>query len=84
MDVERGEMVERELDVLIRRRADKSPDPDELEPGYAESVRRDRERRRRANRAAWFGFYSTVAENHARLSEEFGRKAEALLEEGTS
>ncbi len=34
--------VATDLDRLIERRADKTPDPDELEPSYAESIRRDR------------------------------------------
>ncbi len=79
MDVERAEVIAAELDMLVRRRADKPPDPDELEPSYRESVRRHRERRRRANAAAWYEFYSRLADSHARISEYFEAKARALL-----
>ena len=48
---------------------------------WKESVKRDRERRRRTNRAAWFTFYSRMADSHARISEEFERRAVALLDE---
>ena len=41
MDIAHGELVEKELDILIERRSRKGEvDPDELEPSYAESVRR--------------------------------------------
>ena len=48
---------------------------------WKESVKRDRERRRRTNRAAWFTFYSRLADNHAGMAREFERRAEALLED---
>ncbi len=49
------EAVDAELDRLISKRAsqDRSPGPDELEPGYVESVRRFNARVRAENRAAW-------------------------------
>jgi hypothetical protein len=33
-------------------------------------------------RAAWFGFYCRMADNHARISQEYERRAEQLCEEG--
>ncbi len=47
-----------QIDALIERRAGERSNANALEEMYRESVRRHRERRRRANRAAWFGFYS--------------------------
>lgn len=38
-----------ELDRLIERRASRRPDPDGLEPSYAERVRRFHDKRRRAD-----------------------------------
>lgn len=55
--VERGEMVEKELDAMIERRFRREPDPDELEPSYAESVRRFHDRHRREHAAAWHAFH---------------------------
>ena len=53
----------------------------EREELYAESVRRDRRRKRWQNAALWYEFYSRLADSHARISEEFEAKARALLEE---
>ena len=52
-----------------------------IEGMWRESEEKDRERRRRTNRAAWFAFYSRLADSHARMSEEFERRAAALLED---
>jgi hypothetical protein len=52
--VMRGEMVEKELDILIERRSRKGEvDPDEQEAIWRESVRRYEARRKEANRLAW-------------------------------
>ncbi|MBA2618464.1 MAG: hypothetical protein H0U91_09900 [Rubrobacter sp.] len=63
--------VDLELDRLISRRAsqDRRPDPDELEPGYVESVRRFNARVREENRAAWCDFHHSQAERHKRTLE---------------
>ena len=47
--------VDEELDRLISKRAsqDMRPDPDELEDGYVESVRRYNARCQEENRQAW-------------------------------
>jgi len=66
------EVVDAELDRLVRQRAseDRRPDPDETEPGYVESVRRYKARRRREMRAAWVSFHQDQAERHRRTLED--------------
>jgi hypothetical protein len=75
------EIATDQLDKLIERRSSSNPDPDELEPSYAESVRRFNARRREVNRWEWIKFYDRLARNHARLSEEHAVRAEKLLKE---
>ena len=54
MDVAHGEMVEKQLDAMIQRRARKGDmDPDEREALWQESVRRYTARRHEENRLAW-------------------------------
>jgi hypothetical protein len=54
MDVEHGEMVEKQLGALIQRRARKGDvDPDEREELWKASVRRYHARREEELRAAW-------------------------------
>ena len=54
MDVEHAEMVEKQLDALIQRRARKGDvDPDEAEELWKASVRRYYARREEELRAAW-------------------------------
>jgi hypothetical protein len=69
-----------QLDTLIERRADKTPDPDELEPSYAESVRRYHAKRQQQARWEWIRYYGRLARCHARLAEENEARAEALME----
>ncbi len=82
------EAVDAELDRLISKRAsqDTRPDPDELEPGYVESVRRFNARRREENRAAWCEYHHLQAERHRSileaLIEHHERRAEELGETG--
>jgi hypothetical protein len=63
--------VDAELDRLISRRAsqDRRQDPDELEPGYLESVRRFNARVRAENRAAWSEFHRGQAQRHRAVLE---------------
>ncbi len=60
------------------------PDPDELEPGYLESVRRFNARRRAENRAAWRQYHRGQAERLRRnlqdLITHHETEAEKLLE----
>jgi hypothetical protein len=54
VDIVRGEMVERELNAMIERRARKGDvDPDEQEELWEASVRAYTARRREEMRAAW-------------------------------
>jgi len=58
------DVAERELDRMIERRADREPDPDELEASYVESVRIFHARRRAANREAWLEYHQDQARRH--------------------
>lgn len=71
-----------DLDRLIERRGSSEPNPDTMEPSYAESVRKFNARRREANRWEWVRYFDRLARNHARLSEEHAARAEALMESG--
>ncbi len=88
MDVMKADTVDAELDRLISRRAsqDRKPEPDELEPGYVESVKRHNEKIRRQNRAAWYGWHIDQAERHRRNLEDLIARHETqaarLCEEG--
>jgi len=79
------ETVDLELDLLISRRAsqDTRPDPDELEPGYVESVRRFNARRREENRRAWAAFHegqaASLRQTLENLIAEHEAKAMKLL-----
>ena len=66
-----------DLDRLIERRASSDPDPDMLEPSYAESVRRYNARRR--NEALWerLRYHEAMLENHARNFEQILDKHKA-------
>lgn len=77
-------MVEAELTRLIERRADdakRTGKDGAAEEAWRASERREAARRRRENDAAWYEFYSRLADSHARISEEFERRAVALLED---
>ena len=70
MDVMRGEMVEKELEAMIQRRARKGDvDPDEREALWQQSVRAYTARRREEMRAAWAAFHEGQAERHRRTLE---------------
>ncbi len=71
-----------QLDKLIERRSSSNLDPDELEPSYAESVRRFHARRQESHRWEWVRYFDRMARNHARLAEEHAARAEALMEPG--
>ena len=78
-DVER---IEAELNGLVERRAAQTAEQRRVEDLWAQSVRRDRERRREENRAAWHSFHRHMQELHATLSEEHRTKAEGLIVAG--
>ncbi len=83
MDVAREDAISADLDRLISRRAsqDRGPTPDELEPSYLESVRRHNEKIRARNRWEWVRFFDRMAASHARLSEDYQRRAEDLCQD---
>jgi hypothetical protein len=86
LDVERGEVVEKELDRMIEKRASGEPDPDEREELWKESVRRYNAAREAERRALWADYHRVHAERLRRvmtnLVEFHEAKARRLLEEG--
>jgi len=63
MDVEHAEIVEKQLDAVIQRRARKGDvDPDEREALWRASVRRYNARREEEMRATWASFHEEQAE----------------------
>jgi hypothetical protein len=81
LDTVAGEAAEKQIDAFIERRANREPDPDELEPSYAESVRRYHERQRKEVRALWYAYFCRLAESLRSRAAEYDRRAEALLED---
>jgi hypothetical protein len=55
-------------------------DADEREELWMESTRRFHARRREENRWAWIRHFDRMAANHAKLSEDYQRRAEKLCE----
>jgi hypothetical protein len=73
MDIAHGELVEKELDILIERRSRKGgADPEEQEELWKQSVRAYTARRREEMRAAW-------CENHQSQAERLRRTVEPLI-----
>jgi hypothetical protein len=71
MDISRGEMVERELDAMIQRRARKGEvDPDEQEERWKASVRAYTAQRREEMRAEWREYHQDQAARHRAVLEE--------------
>ena len=81
MDVER---IEAESNGLVERRAAQTAEQERVEELWAQSVRRDRERRREENRALWVEFHTRLAASHARISADHEARVEALLGEGAA
>jgi hypothetical protein len=77
------EAVDSELDRLISRRAsqDRRPDPDELEPSYAESVRRYNAAREAERRTAWSDYHRVHAERLRRTLERLIAHHEARAQQ---
>ncbi len=67
-----------DLDKLIERRSRQSTEQRPEEVMYAESVRRYHARQRKERAALWFAHFCRMAENHARISEDYERRAEEL------
>ena len=77
--------AEAQIDALVERRAAAGRDPDEEHDLWQRSVARDRERRRRELRAAWYRFHLDQAERLRRtltmLIEAHEAAASKLLED---
>jgi hypothetical protein len=81
VDVMRGEMVEKELYILIERRSRKGErDPAEREELWKESVRRSNARRQEENRLAWCDYFSHLARTLRTRAEEYDRRAQMLMQ----
>ena len=67
------EAIDTELDRLISQRAsqDRQPDPCELEPSYAESVRRFHARHRNEDLWAKLRYHEAMLESHTRTFMKF-------------
>jgi hypothetical protein len=76
------EAAEAELNRFIDRRAEKNTEQRPEEVAYAASVKRHNTRQRKETRAAWFAHFCRMSENHAKISEDYQRRAEQLCEEG--
>jgi hypothetical protein len=80
VDIAHGELVEKELDILIERRSSKAPDPDEREDLWKESVRAYNARRQEELRAEWHGYFSRLAGTLRARAQEYDRRAAKLSE----
>jgi hypothetical protein len=81
MDVAHTEMVEKQLDAMIQRRARKGEiDPDDTEQIWEESVRRYHARRREENRREWCGYFERLAVCLRARAEEYDQRAQTLME----
>ena len=78
MDVEQASV---QIEVLIARRATQRDAANELEEMWKASERGHRERLRRENRAAWYAFYSRLADSLRARADDYDRRAEALCSE---
>ncbi len=82
-DVAPGEIVENELDRLIRKRHDRrvAQEGERSERvAWTESERRYDARRRAENRAAWYGWHMDQAERHRRNLAALVAQHEAAAE----
>ncbi len=79
--VEHSEMVEKELDAFIERRAKSNPDPDEREESYMESVRRYNARQHQAELWERLRFHRRQLESHRLTFKELIRRHKVGLAE---
>jgi hypothetical protein len=80
MDVAHREMVEKQLDALIQRRARKGGVDPQAEEIWKESVRRYNARRREENRREWCGYFERLAACLRARAEEYDHRAQMLME----
>jgi hypothetical protein len=78
VDVEHSERVERDLDRLVERQAEKNGAEREREALWAESVRRYRARQQQDHRLAWYEYEMRLYRIHSGLASEHLRRAEKL------
>lgn len=79
-----GDRADLQIDAFISKHHEKrrKDEPDrETEAVWREAERREVARRRRENRAGWYGWHMDRAGLYARLSEEHAGRAEKLMEE---
>lgn len=70
---------DREISRLIEKRAEVG-DPEALEETWKRSAVRHQEKIRRQNRWEWVRFFDRMAASHARLAEDYERRANELCE----
>jgi hypothetical protein len=75
-----SEVVDAELDRMIEKRARREHNPEEM--AWKSSVKRYNARQRKEIAALWFAHFCRMAANHARISEDYERRAEDLCKEG--
>ena len=75
------EAAEAEIERFIERRADRTPDPDDLEPSYAESVRGYQTRLEQAELWERARFHRRQLANHRATFREIIRRHKAGLAE---
>jgi hypothetical protein len=80
VDIARGEMVEKELNVMIERRS-RQKDPEGASEAWQESVRRYNVRRREENRLAWCDYFERLSACLRARAEEYDHRAQMLMEE---
>ncbi len=73
-----------QIDAFIERRAEKNGRERAEEMAWKSSARAHNARHRKEARAAWFAHFCRMAENHARIAQDYERRAEELCEEGTA
>ena len=82
LDVSRGENAEDQLLRFIDHRARQNGQERPEEVMYAESVRVYKARKRKEIAALWFAHFCRMAANHARIAQDYERRAEELCKEG--
>jgi hypothetical protein len=82
VDIAHGEMVEKELDRLIEKRA-AVEDPEALDELWLRSERRHREKVREQHRWEWVRYFDRQAAAHEGLAESYRERADSLCNETT-
>lgn len=80
MDVYALEKAEAQIDQFIEKRAREKADEQKIAELWAESDRREREKRRRENAQAWHDYYSSMARVHHGIAAEHAKRADGVLE----